>query len=358
MSAIEVTFPVGAETKVDDGRGLLTNSRMACAKACLRRHFYAYELGIRKERGSPALRIGSAFHLGQELHGKGKTPEEAIAEVLHTYAVIPAWAEPREWVIEGETVARLLSAYFSYYVNDAFEIVATEQTFDLPILNPATGAEGKIFRLGGKLDKIIKLEDGRLALMEYKTSGRDIGPDTDYWKRLRIDHQISLYVHAARRLGYDVQTVLYDVTRKPGLKPYRATPEHERKYTQVKLNKDGSVKEPSRLYANCRESDETAQEFGDRFSADIAERPEWYFQRREVPRLETDLAEFEQELWEQQKSLRDCQNRNAWPRNTNSCLSPVTCDFWEVCSQGLNPAERLPEGFVKVGYVHAELEGE
>jgi hypothetical protein len=43
---------------------LLTSSRMACARACLRRHQYAYELGLRAVRESSPLRLGTAFHLG------------------------------------------------------------------------------------------------------------------------------------------------------------------------------------------------------------------------------------------------------------------------------------------------------
>ena len=48
---------------------LLTHSRMACAKACLRRHYYTFEMGLRRVRESVPLRMGRAFHKGVETFG-------------------------------------------------------------------------------------------------------------------------------------------------------------------------------------------------------------------------------------------------------------------------------------------------
>ena len=262
------------------------------------------------------------------------------------------WADPREWACEGQIVAALLRGYFEYWRLDLWKVIASEQVFDLPIINPATGAEGKIFRLGGKLDKIVMLPDGRLALVEFKTAS---SPNEDYWNRLKIDTQISEYFHAARRLGYDIQTVIYDVTAKPGLRPYKATPMEDRKYTKEKRDKQGNITEPSRLYANLREADETPAEYGARVAADIAAYPEQYFFRREIPRLEGDLLEYEYELWQTQQLTRECQKAGRWFRNPSACLHPFPCEYREICFQGLNPVEQLPEGFVTVPYVHQEL---
>src|SRR5690606_32440122 len=134
------------------------------------------------------------------------------------------------------------------------------------------------WRLAGKIDKIVRLPDGRTAIMEHKTTSDSIASDSDYWARLRLDSQISLYVLAARELGYDVQTVLYDVVRKPRHERYRATPPELRKY-----KKDGT------LYANQRERDETPQEFGQRVYQAMYTEFDSYFARQEIPRLESDL---------------------------------------------------------------------
>lgn len=325
----------------DDGRGTLTNSRMSVMKACLRKHYFAYELGIRKDRKSSALHLGGAFHVGQEARAGGASSDDAISCALESYAQIPAWANPREWACEAQTVAALLRGYFQFWALDEWKVIAAEQIFDLSIINPETKAAARIFRLGGKLDKIVELPDGRLALVEYKTASN---PNEDYWNKLKIDSQISLYMYAARRLGFNVQTVIYDVTSKPGLKPLRATPEENRKY-----KKDGT------LYANLRDRDETPEEYGGRVAADVAAYPSLYFMRREIPRLESDLEEFEWELWQTQQLMRDCQRHGRWYRNSGACLHPFPCEFREICFNGLNPATDLPVGFVKVPFVHEEL---
>jgi RecB family exonuclease len=329
----------------------LTHSRMACAKACLRRHYYAFEMGLRPARESTPLRMGGSFHRGVEAFSttQAGTFEEAVMAAIQAataqYETVPQGvADPLEWAIERVTVERLLHAYFLRYQNDGLNVVATEPEFNLPLRNPETGAESRIFRLAGKIDRIVQLSDGRLAVLETKTTSSSLDDGSDYWARLRLDSQISLYLYAARQLGFDVATVLYDVVRKPEISVYRATPPDRRKYT-----KDGH------LYANQREKDETPDEFAERLSADIAARPEFYFARKEIPRLEADLAEAQAEWWQQAQMLRECQRTGRWFRNTQSCLQPFRCEFTEVCFTGARPEESLPPGFTLASTVHPEL---
>lgn len=308
---------------------LLTNSRMSCMKTCLRKAYYRYELGIGRDRDSQPLRMGQAVHVGLDVRGQGGSVDEAILKATTGYLLIPEWAEPEEWEVERQIVARLISGYYWRYENDEFQIVATEQAFELPLLNPETNSPTPNFRIAGVIDKIVELPDGRLAVLESKTTSDSLDSDSDYWPRLRLDQQISLYMLAARALGYDVQTVLYDVIRKPGIRP--------------------------KLVKGVRE---TSEEFGDRLTEDIGTRPQFYFARREIARLEADLDEFRWELWQQQKLLRECQLRGHWFRNSSACTSPYPCEFQKICFTGihLNQGDRPPEGFVKLVDVHPELE--
>jgi hypothetical protein len=84
-------------------------------------------------------------------------------------------------------------------------------------------------------------------------------------------------------------------------------------------------------------------------------RPEFYFGRREVPRLEADIAEAQAEWWQQGKLLRDCQRSGRWFRNTNACLQPFRCPYSEVCFTGADPARSLPNGFYIAEDIHPEL---
>jgi hypothetical protein len=322
-------------------------------------------MGLRPIRESMPLRLGAAFHLGAELlapvfeAAAQRAPEEsaepvenkaceAIRRATQSYSTVPYWCQDLlEWAVERVTVERLLHAYFLRYQGDGLKTIATEQEFCLPLINPETGADSPLWRLAGKIDRIVQLPDGRLAVLETKTSSSSLDDGSDYWARLRLDSQISLYYYAARQLGYEVQTVLYDVVRKPLIDVMRATPLEKRKFT-----KDG------RLYANQRDRDETPDEFAERLTSDIAARPEFYFARKEIPRLEADLAEAQAEWWQQAHLLRECQRTGRWFRNTQSCLQPFRCEYCEICFTGARPEESIPTGFRRVENVHPELRGE
>ena len=45
-------------TATPDGRNLLTHSRMVSAKTCLRKHYYAYELGLRRDTDGQLQFVG------------------------------------------------------------------------------------------------------------------------------------------------------------------------------------------------------------------------------------------------------------------------------------------------------------
>ena len=335
---------------------LLTNSRMATARCCLRKHYFSYELGIRRIVDGQPLRMGAAIHEGLDALARGLDIAATVATACRDYDTVPAGFDAYDWAIERETVIRMLYAYSQ--LCPPLEIVATEKSFEMPIENPNTRQLLRIFKIAGKIDKIVKLADGRLAIMEHKTTSDDLAPESDYWSRLRIDQQISLYLIAARVMGFDCQTVLYDVLRKPALRAGRATPPEARKYTKA-----------GALYANQRENDETPEAFGDRLTADFQARPEYYFARREIARTEQDIFEYQDELCQQAFLLRDRQltaqereNKQldpagAWFRNPAACLHPYRCEYCTFCFDGCDPRQNMPEGFHRVENVHPELNG-
>jgi hypothetical protein len=241
-------------------------------------------------------------------------------------------------------VAAMFSGHQQRWKSEPLEAVAVEVPFEIPLLNPRSGAPTPIWNLAGVIDRIAKLPDGRLALMEHKTTARDFAPGADYWVRLHLDAQLSIYIIAARKLGYDVQTILYDVTRRPLLRPYKATSEEDRKYTKA-----------GALYANQHESDEMPEEFAARVSAAIAAEPDKYFARIEIARLDQDLDECAWELWQQQIAIREAQRSQRWFKNPESCFgNNGSCEYLPICSgSGLNGD--VPPGFMKIDDVHPEL---
>jgi hypothetical protein len=202
--------------------------------------------------------------------------------------------------------------------------------------------------------------------MEHKTASDDLEPDSDYWKRLRIDQQISAYYIAARAKGHDIQTVLYDVTRKPEIGPLQiplldgdgfkivldAAGERVRTKDGKKWRESGDKEQGWVL--QCRI--QTAREFGERLTADIAARPDYYYRRQEIPRLDKDIEEFRYELWQMQQQMRDSQKGGRWFRNTSSCIGFGRCPYFDICTNGRDVSESTPEGFVRVENIHPELE--
>ena len=311
----------------------LTHSRMSCFKTCQRKHYLSYELGMRRDRDAQPLRMGSAFHEGIDLLKQGKTLADACLMIRQNYADMPTWADIDEWLTECEIVLRLVSGWEWRWQDDEIEVIATEQTFSIPLINPDTGASSKTWRLRGKLDGVIKLGDGRLAVMEHKTTGDELSPESNYWRRLKLDQQISLYYLAAKSLGHDVQTVIYDVARKPSIRP--------------KLIGKGDDKRR-----------ETPTEYGERFSGDIADRPDFYFARREIPRLDSDLLEFQYELWQIAQQMQDARRLGRNFRNTSACVMFGQCQYLNVCDLKLDGSGDAPTGFVYVSNVNPELETE
>ena len=305
-------------------RVIVTNTALSTYRQCPRKYRNRYVLGLVRKRRATPLRFGSGHHRGLELRVlKPKESDDSIIEIVLTeYGPCPEWADPTDWAVERETLRQLLIGHFQRYSQDNIDMLAVEIPFEIALVDPATGRESRYFVVAGKMDGLGKLPDVRTGLVEYKTVGEDIAPESEYWLRLRCDGQISLYVLAARALGYDVSTVLYDVTRKP----------------TIRLRQK-----------------ETPEAYSQRLAEDIAARPDYYYQRREVPRLEDDLAEFRRELWQQAQALHESMRHDRWYRNVSK-MTCGSCDFADLCLSGtrINPS-CLPPGFELLNDPHPEL---
>lgn len=349
-----LTAPVAErrERKGPFALNVLTHSAESCFRACPRRYRINYGIGLRPAHDSDALRVGSAFHIGLEelKDGNGESGAEEAIRITYSEATCPPWLTADEFDTERETAVAMAVAYARRYANDGIiKYVANELSFDLPIVNPYTGREYPGYRNAGKIDGIAELPDGRLALIEFKTVGEDIAVDADYWLKLMLDAQISRYMLAARELGYDVQTVVYDATRKPAIRPKNVA-KAERAMWTSKGEYFGFA-----LTNTCPER-ETPAMYGARLMDDMKERPDWYFRRVEIPRLAGDLDEYRRDQWATLKAINACEIDGFWPKNTNACTSPYRCTFIDIC-RGLrgDPEEEIPAGFVKVENLHPEL---
>lgn len=169
----------------------------------------------------------------------------------------------------------------------------------------------------------------KTLVCEHKTSSEDIGLGSAYWRKLTLDAQISNYLVGARALGFEPDGVLYDVLRKPAIRPYEVSAK--------------------------RSKPESPEEYRDRCVATIAEKPEHYYQRGVVVRLEEEERDAAFDTWQTAEMIRLAHNANRWPRNVDSCsMYNRMCEYWEVCSGETDINDRLR---YEVGEPHRELEG-
>ena len=96
--------------------------------------------------------------------------------------------------------------------------------------------------------------------------------------------------------------------------------------------------------------------YGARLLADMTERADHYFQRVEIPRLDSDLEQFAFDQWATVTAVQDCEMAGYYPRNTGACSSPYPCPYLEVC-RGMrgDPDDQTPDGFKRASRLHGEL---
>jgi len=184
-----------------------------------------------------------------------------------------------------------------------------------------------------------------LLVLETKTSSEDLTPGGTYFKRLRMDVQIGVYWRAAVQMGMDIGGIGYDILGRPLLRPLKATPIENRKYT----------KKTGELYANQRDRDETPEEYGLRCIAAIVAEPDAYYQRAIPVRLFDEQHECAVDVWQTTQTMREARRLNMFPRHPDACFQwNRSCDYLSACA-GDVPIDD-PLLFRKADRDHEELE--
>lgn len=292
---------------------VITNSAAKSYRRCPRLYQHRYvECARPVGETAEALSLGLAVHAGLE-HWWLSGGADMTGALVHLDDLEP--------YLRAKGRA-MLAGYAVRWTGTAHEVVAVEYEFCVPLVNPDTGARSRTYELAGKVDGVVRI-DGELWIVEHKTSGEDVALGSPYWQKLALDTQISTYMAAVSvSLGERVVGCIYDVLRKPTLRPYKATPEDKRKYKA-----DGS------LYAKQRLEDETAQDYEARLMQSISDDPLAYYARGEQVRMQRDATEAAWDLWQLAKMLRESERLERFPRNPDACFAfNRACDYWDVCS--------------------------
>lgn len=389
----------------------LSASSIAAFKACPVRFRINYVEGLRLIEEPEVLRVGTNWHGMQQVYrntlidlvsgndpmltGSG-TPVEldpaskafvlTIDWLNDRYSIIPDNMTPTDWAVERAILAASFAGYVWYYQNDEAETIATEIPFELPLMHPKTGMPlpvEDVVRVG-KIDRIVRREQGVMN-WEYKSTGSDIDPSSDYWKHLHLDTQISMYASAMRDLhaggaleqyGIVPDEVLagtmYDVWHKPKISPKALTQKDTKEFVstekymgtdfQVDVANEGPVEDgvSASVFIDGNRAEvepgkkgwairETPEMFGARLLADIYERPAFYFQRKEIPRTDADIREFNAELYNIYQSMKQMESNGHWFHNESSCENKFRCPNIPICYGKINVFDgQTPPGFRRI----------
>lgn len=302
-------------------RSELTQSALSTFRECPRKYQFAYEMQRVRRREGTALVLGKALHGSLEAWWKGNGSLEAAVEWLQQNAVgleepdacritamIQHYRPPvnLQPITGPRVTADPLSFDFEQVARDAeietqqswpeYEVIGTEVPFTVEIENPRTGRKSQRFLLSGKVDGLLRRrDDGSVWVLEHKSTSDEIRGFGPYWQRLQVDSQVAFYV-----LAHGAAGVLYDVLRKPVLKP---------------------------------RGNETMDQFTWRCQEAIAEDRERYYQFREVRKTAADIRDAAEDLWQQAQMLGHSRRFGFFPRNSNSCRSLWgNCPFLDVCT--------------------------
>ena len=227
----------------------------------------------------------------------------------------------------------LIRGYDHAWGDHDYIATSVEETITGPIQNPETGRPARVFGMAGKVD-VIAIKDGQSVLIDHKTTSMDIEePDATYWRQLAVESQVDHYMLLAWLNGRKIDNAVWDVIRKPGIKPKKLT-KADMKATLESGHYCGfSVTTGDRV-----EIEATGRETYDMYSRRLEydcthERPGRYFQRRSVPRMDAEILEYANELWLHSKDILAEQKKNLPQRNSGACMNYGTpCPFLGVCS--------------------------
>ena len=328
----------------------LSPSRMNCLLECPRKYYYRYELGIEKLEKSKALSLGSAWANFKELFREGKPIDEAISKTVAgqqdtTNLNIPMFVA-------------MASAYDSCFGDrNVYSHIYPEVEFDRQM--PEVPGD---FRAFGRLDAICVARNGEHVINEDKTTSQDISPGAPYWDRVLFNVQILQYVFEARKIGWDVSRVVYEVSRKPKTER-KVVPELDENGLKIvicdetgerALNKNGTPRQTGGDGFTIQGRMETDEEYAGRMKADILADPTRWFAQRDVYVTDDQLEEFaahrsacaRQILANREAAKGMAKPAQAWPRNVDSGRCRNMCDFCGFCLQGWSvEAGMLPEGY-------------
>jgi hypothetical protein len=262
--------------------------------------------------------------------------------------------EPGKRLIVAKCLG-LLAGYDARWRNAPYKINEVECVLTSDLYNPATQRKSRTFTLAGKIDvRATDMETGDRVIFDHKTTSDDIGdPDSAYWAQLVVEGQVDQYMLLEWLNGNRVDKAIWNCVKKPGIAPKAVAKADLKVALENKSYFDSLLPddEVEQLQATGRESDYL---YSLRLAHDCTvERPTWYFQRRIVPRIESEILEYAADVWDHAQFIITMRQSKRYPRISKACmLHHSACTFLGLCSKH----DTLDSGnWTEKAWVHPEL---
>lgn len=158
---------------------------------CHKKGYYVYRQGYRGTINSPAMRKGTVIHKALELKYRDKWTLIELMENMET--VFPLYEDQ----VALQSIIGTLYRYEAYYAirDDNFTTLAVESSLCVPFITP----EGRTVYLNGIIDLIGETSDGKLFVMDHKSTSRGFWTKDSVW----FDRQLHIYAAMLYLMGYD-----------------------------------------------------------------------------------------------------------------------------------------------------------
>jgi hypothetical protein len=187
----------------------VSNNARAIA-SCWKKYEFNYLQGLSPKKQSIDLSLGGIMHDAFDMSAKGATDSDVLNHIKTTFEGLGRVEEliDQEDITVAMYTAMGMWAHYPYKDLSGFSDYKSELEFKVPL------GKKRGVRFVGRVDGLLK-EDGHWWVREYKTTG--LTP-RQFQGRMAKSGQVSGYIYALRKMGYDIKGVMVDMIKKPLLR--------------------------------------------------------------------------------------------------------------------------------------------
>ena len=322
---------------------LITYSQLSTFLNCRRKMKWRYLDHLVPLEQPHSLRFGSLIHDCLE-RWHGGTSLAYIQRFIDRS--LPNHTQDPKAHADWHLATAMMRGYADLYATEDFRVVGLEKEFQGKITNPDTGRSSRTFRFAGKVDGIVKRDDG-FYLLEHKTAS---SIDAAYLEKLWTDFQILVYsIYAEAVWGNAIKGVIYNVLTKAKLKQKTGETEAEFQARRAEL----IAKSKTGRSSAKRKEPETDDAFQERLAEKYREPGMFH---RELIYFSRDQKQLvKQELWDLTQALLEARQKNVYLPNRAACFQyGRECAYLLLCRSPQNTD--LAENLYQRRTPHAELD--